>query len=353
MMSDKPQNMDDGRLSAVYRAAPADEPPAALDDAIRAAARREVGSRPRAADKPFYMRWQMPLSAAAVLVLCVSLITVMRDEGGALTQVPRADAPGPAAGADRAAEAGSVVSKVELAPEASRAKSIGLKQPGYSADGPVAGADPYSLAVPGGGIGMRPRGTAPEEARRGAEPAVADALPRRPALPPSTDKGNIASADAVANNAVKSDGRRDMPREAAQASSVPETRGELQAAAPPAQVSKRAEALETGKVLRQQLAATDQLEREARPASSPAAAAVRAEPMAVAAPAARIAEKSGKETAAAVDEMARLAPDKWLARIEELRQAGRLEEARAGLAEFRRRYPDFALPATLRDGIQR
>ncbi len=343
-MSEMPPDLRDGNLSSVYRAAPADEPPAALDDAIRAAARREVGSRPRSADKPFHVRWQMPLSAAAVLVLCVSLIAVMRDEGGELTRVPRADAPAP--GADRAAEVASAVPKVELAPEASRAKSIGLKQPGDSANAPAVGADPYSLVAPGGGIGMRAPGTAPEEARRAAEPFAADAMPRRPVLPALKDKADLAAAEPAANNAVKSS----APREVAQAATVPETRGELQAKALPAEVSKRTEAVETGKSLRQQVAAADQLERDARPASPPAAApAARV----AAAPAARVAEKSGKETAGVVEEMTRMAPDKWIARIEELRQAGRLDEARAGLAEFRRRYPDFVLPAALRDGIQR
>ena len=36
----------DAELTALYRAAPAEEPPAALDDAIRAAARREVRAGP-------------------------------------------------------------------------------------------------------------------------------------------------------------------------------------------------------------------------------------------------------------------------------------------------------------------
>ena len=44
-----------------------------------------------------------------------------------------------------------------------------------------------------------------------------------------------------------------------------------------------------------------------------------------------------------------LAPDKWLERIEELRKQGRIDEARASLAEFRKRYPDFKLPETLRN----
>lgn len=40
--------------------------------------------------------------------------------------------------------------------------------------------------------------------------------------------------------------------------------------------------------------------------------------------------------------------DAWLARIRELRDDGQLAPARASLAEFRRRYPDVALPDDLR-----
>ena len=39
--------------------------------------------------------------------------------------------------------------------------------------------------------------------------------------------------------------------------------------------------------------------------------------------------------------------DAWLARIRELAATGRTEEARASLAEFRRRYPAYAIPADL------
>ncbi len=38
----------------------------------------------------------------------------------------------------------------------------------------------------------------------------------------------------------------------------------------------------------------------------------------------------------------------WLRRIGELQREGRIAEARASLAEFRRRYPDAVLPAELR-----
>jgi hypothetical protein len=53
-----------------------------------------------------------------------------------------------------------------------------------------------------------------------------------------------------------------------------------------------------------------------------------------------------------LERRAELPPDKWLERIEELRKQGKLEEARASLAEFRKRYPDYRLPDTLRNGIR-
>src|SRR5690606_11343726 len=40
--------------------------------------------------------------------------------------------------------------------------------------------------------------------------------------------------------------------------------------------------------------------------------------------------------------------DAWLARIRELAAAGRSDDARASLREFRHRYPDYPLPEDLR-----
>ncbi len=60
-------------VSARYRAGAQDEPPAKLDAAILAAARREVRQpRPR-------RNWQMPVSIAAMLVISVSLVLIVRD----------------------------------------------------------------------------------------------------------------------------------------------------------------------------------------------------------------------------------------------------------------------------------
>ena len=81
-MSQPPSdNMErDNQLMAIYRAASADAPPAALDDAIRAAARRAVGARPRPAGITALHSWRVPLSVAAVMVLSVSMVTLLREE---------------------------------------------------------------------------------------------------------------------------------------------------------------------------------------------------------------------------------------------------------------------------------
>ena len=61
------------QVSERYRAGAQDEPPANLDAAIRAAAHREV-AEPRPG-----RNWQMPASIAAMLVIGVSLVLLVRD----------------------------------------------------------------------------------------------------------------------------------------------------------------------------------------------------------------------------------------------------------------------------------
>ena len=61
------------QVSERYRAGAQDEPPAKLDAAIRAAAHREV-AKPRLG-----RNWQMPASIAAMLVIGVSLVLLVRD----------------------------------------------------------------------------------------------------------------------------------------------------------------------------------------------------------------------------------------------------------------------------------
>lgn len=59
-------------------------PPSAIDDAIRAAARRAVSAGPRPVERPWFMRWSKPISAAAVLVLTASVIFVAIEQDASL-----------------------------------------------------------------------------------------------------------------------------------------------------------------------------------------------------------------------------------------------------------------------------
>jgi hypothetical protein len=72
---------DESRASRAYRDLPREEPPARLDDAIRAAARREARSHPAPLVVPTGRRkWYFPLAAAAVIVLAVAVTSQVERE---------------------------------------------------------------------------------------------------------------------------------------------------------------------------------------------------------------------------------------------------------------------------------
>ncbi len=353
----------DAKLTAVYRAAAQDAPPPALDAAILAAARREVGARPRPAGFSFARAWRGPLSVAAVVVVSVSLVILMREEAPDLV-APRADMPaaekkrGSALDADQneaPRERGAL--KEEHAP-----KGVGLKP---------------SHSMPQSGLGMRPpefRERAPQSAKDAlADQAEADAhkpfasAKRRDTFadPVDTRKKNAAASPAPAPQ--RQAAKIDAPREFVQAppapaAAPPRAAESPRVAQPAAEPSAPAAASTLGKVMENQASnkagatSVDRLEAETRergqlrdaPARQAAGAAVTEAkpappPRVVAAP------------APAADKLERsvdLAPEKWLERIEELRKQGRLDEAKASLAEFKKRYPGFRLPDVLRDELK-
>jgi hypothetical protein len=75
---------EDGDISRRYRELGREEPPRHLDDAIRAAARRAVGTRPAPLVVPTgRQRWYFPLAAAAIIVLAVAVtLHVEREQPG-------------------------------------------------------------------------------------------------------------------------------------------------------------------------------------------------------------------------------------------------------------------------------
>jgi type IV secretory pathway VirB10-like protein len=75
---------EEEKVSRRYRELPREEPPRHLDDAIRAAARRAVHTRPAPLVVPTgRQRWYFPLAAAAIIVLAVAVtMHVEREQPG-------------------------------------------------------------------------------------------------------------------------------------------------------------------------------------------------------------------------------------------------------------------------------
>lgn len=71
------EDADSARLRALYCALPDQQPAAALDDAILAAARRATASRPVVVPVHWTRRWRVPLAAAATLLLAFGLLLQM------------------------------------------------------------------------------------------------------------------------------------------------------------------------------------------------------------------------------------------------------------------------------------
>lgn len=117
--SGKPDMEHDPQLASLYRAGAAGEPPAHLDDAIRAAARREVAAGPR---RQGFRRWSVPVSLAAVVVLSVSVVTMMRDEGAdrpeTLTLPPPVAIPAPSSAKPEATEPPASAPQRQVSPPA-------------------------------------------------------------------------------------------------------------------------------------------------------------------------------------------------------------------------------------------
>ena len=340
MSESPPDNMErDSRLTAMYRAAGEDAPPAALDAAILAAARREAGARPRPAGYAFGSSWRVPVSIAAVLVLSVSLVTLMREEAPELTQPPRAGPP--AADLERkpaaSTESGAAIAPPGFVPDEQRSKSIGLKPP-----------SPASSP----GLGMRQPGSA-ERGASAAKEIMADRLEADSSAPAALAKRRDARSNVLEQSSEKP-APAAPPRQAAAISPPAES-----IAPPSAPAPMTSGVVDNQTQIRSQAANVDSAKRESRfralPEPPPFAEkqAGDAQPAPTAADARSAAPAKNASSAvgamAKPERLAELPPDKWLERIVELRRLGKLDEAKASLAEFRKRFPDYRLPDALRD----
>lgn len=345
----------DPRLDRLYREAPREEPPARLDAAILAAAHREVGARPR----PLSARlraWRVPVSIAAVVMLSVSLVTLVRKEG--------ADQLDPSTGPHSmdARTAAVPQQAPEIAKTPDRAQPA---QPAPDAIGAQQQAKPASPAARNDAAAK----AAEESAQRSA---AASALFSEQAARRSTDSATgLSSAAPEARAPVPAPAVpapqpfRDAPATseprpapstdaagAAVARPSPGMRGNGETASSAAPAESKIQAEPTERMAQRDRAMAGNIAGSSSADRSLTAPAPAAKPEAVQRPApqplAKRAQAGPGRIAPLIKELDSQPAEKWLEKIEALRREERRGESDELLAEFKRRFPDYPLPPSLR-----
>lgn len=275
----------DSRIERLYREAARHQPPAHLDAAILAAARREVGAGPRSLASRL-RRWHVPISIAAVVVVSVSLIVLVQEEEGK-REAARSDLAIPAitdhAAAPAASGAPPAIAKEAMreAPATARRELRDDRELGVSSE----------LTVR-----RRPDAAAPSPPEGGAvETPAGKRLPQPFLAEPSSRKEERALLSAPAEVT------------AGRMASAPDAPSEPKSAAPQSEARRMA----------------------------PVAGALATKPL-------------EQDRPPAWKDFEKEPPEKWLAQIEALRAQGRGAEAQEMLTEFRRRFPEHPLPARLK-----
>jgi hypothetical protein len=277
----------DPRLDRLYRDGAREAPPARLDAAILAAARREVGAGPRPLTSTL-RRWHIPVSIAAVVVVSVSLVILVREEGG--EQIVPAPVPAVAPTAEQPAAPAPQPAPATAAREAA--------QPQATAPAPARRESRVNAGVPAG-LGK-----------------LADSARPEPGPTEVSGAGGVVTPES---------GAKPLPQPLLAAPRVVEERA----------ASPLAEAGTAGRMAGAPAVATEPL------VSRSAADAPQAKSMARA-----MAAKPPEQDRLPVwHGFEKEPPQKWLARIEELRRQGRAAEAEEMLSEFKRRFPGHPLPS--------
>jgi len=293
-------------LTRRYRAVSQEEPPAALDQLIRAAARREV-RRARLAGPPFGASWRVPLSIAAVVVVSAT-ITLMVAERDGRAPVP-ASRPGPASG----------------------------PAPGEAKDRTETPSMPLALgrqpAPTGAKAEAKARASRSSEMVAGTSLETRDPLSIRPGprdelLPPTAEQAAEQPAPAKVPSAPQAPSPTKGP--ATTPASVAPEQGRADTAASQVEVS-------VNEALAAKVAPVGPMHEERASSQPTAAAEERAGAQAFAKKQAGL---SSESTASPWEKD----PQAWLTHIDALRTAGRNADAAASFRAFRSRYPDYRLP---------
>ena len=369
-MNDEPR---DPSIVQAYRDAGQPEPPVALDDAIRAAARRALHTRPESLEsaalraesitkRGFMRTWQTPLAAAATLALAVGVAIKVYDTGEANIDAPNKARTATVAVADKAVDQpptagqlGEMNRRTDTAerlpsaePERERAAPAEKTQPapgltaGSAASStPRLGASNESAAVP------MAQAEAPRaqvaNARRTAPPSVNEII--APSAPSIAEKSTVVSGGM----ALESRKREDPPSDRAV---VRQEQAAERIMAAPAAPSSRG----VGSSTAQTEATAAPSAVAARPRSPDERLARDAEPMQGFALGQRPDHRgmmedrmaAGSTVSALIAQLATRPADAWFEEIRALKRGGRIADANALLAEFKKRFPNVALPQDLR-----
>lgn len=270
----------DPALDRLYREAAGETPPAHLDAAVLAAARREAGARPRPL-APMLRRWHVAVSIAAVVVVSMSLVILVRDEGRMESRYAKVP------------EAASLRSDPAAAPSPlvqAEAREQGAEREQAVPDPPrqLPREDAGLAAAPGKPVEEAPRMMLSAPATPGVGAVATPTTAAKPVLQPML----AAPPEAT--------------RERAAPASADAVTGGRTAAAPTEPLTVRSEA--------------------AGPEAKARAGVLAAKP-------------SGEDRLPVWSGFEKEPPEKWLAHIEELRKQGRAADAEEMLSEFKRRFP--------------
>lgn len=300
----------DGRLARAWREASREEPAPALDDAVRAAARRAVRAGPRPRHGPFAGRWRVPLSIAAVLVVSATLTLLVAERREHV----------PSAGLDAAPAAPATAE----APPAEEQKL----------------AEPHAPAKD-----AAPRVTAPPLRRQSAAEPVqpAEELTGELYDAPAEAKGVAAPPAASETPSMQSAPPAAGAQPAAATVAAPSRAYEEPAAPSPAAAPSKPDVGEHDSVVSK---------KAPTPQAFPEREEARADVRAKASAEVGTAEAGKRELSQGRNAVQRTAepvldPKTWIERILALRREGKLQEAERSLQAFRRRYPDYPLPPEL------
>lgn len=364
----------DNRALNAYRAAAAEldeQPAAATRAAILAAAARAVDARPRLAGTKAPPRgWRLPLAAAAtVLVSTVAVMLAQRTEQEMPTLTMSEGAPQQAK-----PELNTVPPSARPAPQGTAAMPAQEGKQSEARDSVATAAKVPSERADAGDAAPREQvGAARTEARR-----LRDVPPKTAAEPSAPAVAEAAPA------AVPSDKRDEQPatgrpaplpsRDAAVGRSEAKSQSLAEA---PGRATTQGEATTLGKSTTQRAAMTQDA-AVTRETPSPPSAVPAAPPSAFPqAPSAAPAEKRTERDASAADAAAgalasvpeaaaprpavaasqrpvapgvavELSPERWIARIIELRRTGRDDDADLELKKLREAYPAFTIPEAAR-----